>query len=115
MTGCNKRAIVRPAVDLPDIGENGGMGRHQEIGRVEQRSGRRVMHEPEAAKDASVVAFVGFQDRQERNLMAAPLKFRGKVNVVEKGPAEVGHLPAEEQDFHCGFPRLHSGLFLARE
>jgi hypothetical protein len=42
----------------------------------------------------------GYQDRQKHDLMAAVLKFNRKVNVVQKGSAQVGHFPTKEEDFH---------------
>jgi hypothetical protein len=39
-------------------------------------------------------------NRHEHDLMTAFEKFKGKVNIMEKRTAQVGHLPTEEEDFH---------------
>ena len=68
-------------------------------GVEETRCGREV-HIPKPMPRASVISFRRFHDRQKHDLMATFQKFKGKIDIMEKRTAKIGHFPTEEEDFH---------------
>jgi hypothetical protein len=48
-----------------------------------------------------IVTLLRASNRQKHDLMAALQKFKSKVNIMKERTAQVGHLSAEEEDFHC--------------
>ena len=89
-----------------------------DVTRVQEAAASRVVHESKSLPGSAIVAHPLFQNRQKHDLMAALEKFEGKINVMEKRTAQVGHFPTEEEDFHCslggtivcgGFTRVGEG------
>jgi hypothetical protein len=58
------------------------------------------MHETKALPVSTLITLGRHLNCHEHNLMAAFEKFKGKVNVMEKRTAQVGHFPTEDEDFH---------------
>ena len=101
MTRGDDRPVVSVAVEPANVGEDGRMRANPDVTGVQETRCCRVVHIAKALPVATVHSFPGDLNCQEHDLVAAFEKFESKVDVMEECPAEVGHLPGEEEDFHC--------------